>query len=134
MLLWVVIPPIAGWGFFRGIWIPRAAAGRPMREAAFSFARHLGGVYLYVYLAIVAGAILLTFLVRIAPASSQMIRLGVWLFMFGESFFVPAVMWLRLVQHDRSGAVFGPRRYGALAIWLMLFVVVPVFAMAKKFA
>ena len=37
--LWVVVPPLAGWGFVRLLWIPLACAGRPTREATMAFAR-----------------------------------------------------------------------------------------------
>lgn len=53
-------------------------------------------------------------------------------FLFGESFFVPGAMWLRLVVLDQSGRVFGARRYRVLAVYLLLTVVIPIIGMVGE--
>ncbi len=132
--LWVVAPPLAGWGFVRLLWIPLASAGRPTREATMAFTRHLSGVYLYVYLMIVLGVGLMLLLARIAPMRTETFRYCLWWFLFGESFFVPAVMWLRLVRHDASGCVFGRSRHLILMLYLVVFVAFPLVGMYLEFA
>jgi hypothetical protein len=127
--LWVTVPPLAGWVFVRWAWIPAVTAGSAGRSAALAFARYLSGVYLYVYLMIAVGAALTLLLAVLAPARTQTLRYCVWLFLFGESFFVPAVMWLRLVGNDSSGRAFGRARPAVAAAYLVLFVVVPIIGM-----
>lgn len=132
--LWVVLPPLAGWAFVRRLWIPLATAGRPDREPALAFARYLSGVYLYVYLMIVLGAALVLLLAWVAPTGSHLVRYCLWWFLFGESFFVPAVMWLRLVRNDSSGNVFGRFRYPLLVVYLTVFVAYPAAGMWRAYA
>ena len=69
-------------------------------------------------------------LTRVAPAETAFIRWCFWCVLFGESFFVPGVMWIRLVLADRSVEVFGRFRIALLAAYLALFVVVPIYGMA----
>ncbi len=132
LALWVVVPSLAGWVFVRLLWIPSVAAGKPTREATLATARHLAAVYLYVYLMIIVGAALLVPLVLLAPKGTETFRFCLWCFLFGESFFVPAVMWLRLVIRDSPGAVFGRYRYGLLALYMLSFVVIPLWGMIQE--
>ncbi len=132
LALWVVVPSLAGWVFVRLIWIPAVAAGQPARETTVAFARHLSGVYVYVYLMIVVGAALMPLLIILSPADTEMLRWCLWCFLFGESFFVPAAMWLRLVINDSSGQVFGRSRYAVLALYGTLFVVIPIGGMVQE--
>ena len=132
--LWVVVPPLVGWVFVRLVWIPLASAGRPTREATMAFARHLSGVYLYVYLMISLGVALALLLARVAPVGTGTLRYYLWWFLFGESFFVPAVMWLRLVRNDLTGCVFGRFRYLIVAVYLVVFVAFPSVGMCLEFA
>jgi hypothetical protein len=129
---WVVGPSLGGWVFVRLIWIPVAAARKPTREATLTFARHLGAVYLYVYLMIVSGAALMVPLIVLAPKGTEWFRWCLWCFLFGESFFVPAAMWLRLVICDSSGQVFGRHRFAIMALYLTLFVVIPIVGMIQE--
>ena len=129
---WVVVPSLGGWVFVRLIWIPVAAARKPSREAAVTFARHLGAVYLYVYLMIVAGVALMAALIVLAPKGTESFRWYLWCFLFGESFFVPAAMWLRLVSCDSTGQVFGRHRFGIMALYLTIFVVIPIAGMIQE--
>lgn len=129
---WVVGPSLGGWVFVRLIWIPVVAARKPTREATLAFARHLGAVYLYVYLMIVAGAALMVPLIVLAPKGTEWLRWCFWCFLFGESFFVPTAMWLRLVICDSSGKVFGHYRFAIMAFHLTCFVVIPIFGMIQE--
>jgi hypothetical protein len=131
--LWVVVPPLMGWVFVRSVWIPLATVGQPAREAAKTFARHLSGVYLYVYLMIAVGAALVLLLARVAPAQTGVLRYCLWWFLFGESCFVPTVMWLRLVRNDSSGCVFGRSRNLVLVLYLISFVALPAVGMCLEF-
>lgn len=131
LALWVVVPSLGGWALVRLIWIPTVAAGRSTQEATVTFARYLGSVYLYVYLMIVVGAALMPLLILASPAGTETFRWYLWCFLFGESFFVPAVMWLRLVIDDTSGVVFGRLRYAMVGLYLMLFVVIPIAGMVR---
>lgn len=132
LVLWTVGPSLAGWAFVRLFWLPLVATAKPKRAATLSFARHLGAVYLYVYLMVVGGAALMVPLVLLAPGGTETIRWYLWCFLFGESFFVPAAMWFRLVVHDRSGQVFGPHRYPAMALYATLFIVIPICGMVQE--
>ena len=132
LVLWTVLPPLLGWAFVRAVWIPLIVSGRPHRESAVSFARHLSGVYFYVFLMIFAGACLMPLFVRLSPAGFEMFRWCFWCFLFGESFFVPAVMWLRLVLSDSSGQVFGQFRHGLMAAYLLGCVVIPIYGMVTE--
>jgi hypothetical protein len=130
---WVTLPPLVGWAFVRLIWIPVVAAGKTTREATLACARYLSGVYLYVYLMIFVGAILMVLLLRMAPVNTQWLRYALWLFLFGESFFVPGVMWLRLLRHDRSGHVFGPYRRVLAVVYVVMCVLIPGVGMVVSF-
>lgn len=132
LAFWVVGPTLLGWAFVRLIWIPTVAAGKPTRTATLTFARHLGAVYLYVYLMVVSGAALMLPLILWAPKGTEGLRWYFWCFLFGESFFVPAAMWLRLAIHDASGQVFGRHRFAPLALYVTLFVVVPIVGMIQE--
>lgn len=127
LVFWTVAPTLAGWAAFRGLWIPRFG-GEPARR----FAGHLACVYAYVFVMIAVGAVLLALLVRWWPAETAWLRWCLWCFLFGESFFVPAVMWIRLMVHDRDGRAFGPRRYVGLAVYLVVCVVVPLAGMVVQ--
>lgn len=129
---WVVGPSLAGWAFVRLVWIPMAAGSKPTREATLTLARHFGAVYLYVYVMIVTGAVLMVPLIMLAPKGTEWFRWYLWCFLFGESFFVPAVMWLRLVICDSSGQVFGRHRFAVMAFYLTLFVVMPIIGMIQE--
>lgn len=132
LALWVVAPSLLGWVFVRVIWIPTVAAKRPTRAATVTFARHLGAVYLYVYLMILAGVSLMPLLIFLSPRGTETLRWWLWCFLFGESFFVPAVMWSRLVIRDSFGQVFGRFRYAVLVLYLLLFIVVPIAGMLAE--
>ncbi len=43
--------------------------------------------------------------------------------------FRAGAMWLRLVILDRSGRVFGTRRYQLLAVYMLLTVAIPILGM-----
>ncbi len=131
MVFWVVVPSLLGWACVRLIWIPLVAAGNPTGQATLNMARHLGSVYLYVYMMIIGGALLMVPLTVLAPRGTEMFRWCFWCFLFGESFFVPAVMWLRLVVTDSTGRVFGSNRFVWMAVYLAAFVVVPIWGMAQ---
>jgi hypothetical protein len=131
-LFWVVVPSLVGWAFVRALWIPLVAAGRATRTATLTFARHLSGVYFYVYVMLIVGALLLPLLTLLAPADTATLRWCLWCFLFGESFFVPGLMWARLVGRDSSGWVFGRQRYAVLAAYVVLFVVIPIVGMAVE--
>jgi hypothetical protein len=128
-VFWAVGPSIAGWTLVRLFWIPSVVRNKPSRGAAITMTRYLGSVYLYVYLMICGGAVLLLVVARVAPAETTFIRWCFWCFLFGESFFVPGVMWIRLVLAEGSVEVFGRFRYALLAGYLVLFVVVPIYGM-----
>ncbi len=132
LALWVVAPSLLGWVYVRMLWIPAVAANRPTREATVTFARYLGSVYLYVYLMILVGASLMPLFILFSPRGTETLRWWLWCFLFGESFFVPAVMWSRLVILDSSGRVFGKSRYAALGLYLLLFIVVPIGGMLAE--
>lgn len=129
LVAWTVVPSLAGWLFVRAMWIPRVVRRRPDAGAALAFAQRLSGVYLFVYLMILAGAALMPVLVMLAPGSSSWLRWALWCFLFGESFFVPAVMWIRFVWFDRRGEVFGRGRFVVLGVYLVGCVVVPLLGM-----
>jgi hypothetical protein len=124
LLFWVIVPSLAGWAAVRLAWIPLCGGA-----AACNLARHLASVYAYVYLMITVGAVLMAALVAMAPASTATFRWWLWCFLFGESFFVPAVMWIRVVAADRNGAAFGRHRYAGLGVYLIACVVVPLIGM-----
>ncbi len=130
LAFWVVGPSTLGWAFVRVAWIPLVIRRRNERDAALAAARHLGSAYLYVYLMVIAGATLMVPLVALAPLGTEWFRWCFWCFLFGESFFVPGVMWSRLVLQDRSGAIFGRYRFALLGIYIALFVVLPIMGMA----
>jgi hypothetical protein len=132
-VLWVVLPPLAGWGFVRLLWIPRVAVGKLSRPGTLAMARHLSGTYLHVYLMVFVGAVLMSLLVWFAPARTQSLRWYLWCFLFGETFFVPAAMWLRLVVNDFSGQIFGRLRYSLLAAYGVAFVAIPTVSMLIVF-
>lgn len=129
--LWVVVPSLAGWFFMRAVWIPLTAASGT-RWPTLAFARNLSGTYLYVYIMITAGAVLLPLLILAGAERTSTFRWCLWCFLFGESFFVPGVMWTRLVVNDSAGAVFGPRRYWLLSAYVLLFVIIPIIGMALE--
>ncbi len=124
LILWASVPPLLGWFSVRRLWLPRVASSAN-REATLSFARHLGGMYLYVYLVIALGVLLMLLLVWVAPDQTGTLRYCISWCLFGESFFVPAVTWLRLVVNDTSSEVFGRARRSMSAGYLILFVLVP---------
>jgi hypothetical protein len=132
LALWVVAPSLAGWALVRLIWIPMVVTGKPTAQAALAFARHLGAVYFYVYLMISVGAALMVPLVALAPRGTETFRWCLWCFLFGESFFVPAAMWLRMVIHDSSGQVFGRLRYAGLTLYMALCVAIPILGMVQE--
>jgi hypothetical protein len=134
LALWIVVPSLAGWALVRGMWIPFVAAGRPSQGAAMALARHLSGVYLYVYLMIVVGAALMPLLILAGPERTETLRWCLRWFLFGESFFVPAVMWSRLVMNDSSGGVFGKAGRFGLAGYIIVFVAIPIAGMLMKSA
>ena len=128
---WVVVPSLAGWMFVRMLWIPVVTSCQPTAGATLTLLRHLGSVYLLVYLMILVGLGLMLLLLLRSPQGTETFRGCLWCFLFGESFFVPAVMWSRLVVHDSTGLVFGRYRYALLAVYLMLFVVIPLGGMIQ---
>ena len=130
-VLWVVGPSLAGWFFVRALWVPLTTSTKtPL--AVLTFARHLSGTYLYVYLMIAAGALLLPALMLFGAETTSTLRWCLWCFLFCESFFVPAVMWSRLVLSDSTGVVFGRGRYWLLSVYVLLFVVIPIMGMASE--
>ncbi len=131
-VLWTVVPSVLGWWLVRGVWIPLATRRRDDRSAAITAARLLSAAYAYIYLMIAAGALLNVLLVRIAPAATDRFRWWLWLFLFGESFFVPAVMWIRLVRADKPGQAFGSARHAWLVVYLTVCVVIPLGAMSWR--
>jgi hypothetical protein len=132
-VLWVALPPLAGWGFVRLLWIPGVAAGKSSVHGTLAMARHLSGTYLYVYLMVLVGVALMALLVWFAPARTQSLRWYLWCFLFGETFFVPAAMWLRLIVNDFSGQIFGRLRYSLLAAYGVAFVIIPIVGMVIVF-
>lgn len=132
LALWTVVPPLLGWGLVRLVWIPAVLRHRAARTQAVVFARHLSVVYVFVFAMVVAGASLMPVLIIASPCGTERLRWYLWCFLFGESFFVPAVMWTRLVIHDADGAVFGRRRYAVLTGYLLLCVVVPMIGMVGQ--
>ena len=104
----------------------------PSGDSVIAFARHLLSVYLFVFVMIVVGAALMPALIRVSPDGTELFRWCLWCFLFGESFFVPAVMWGRFIIADRDGAVFGRCRIAGLTIYLLLFVVVPILGMVQQ--
>lgn len=132
LTFWVVAPSLLGWAFFRLICIPLVTIGRATRQPTLTLLRHLSAVYLYVYAMVIAGAILMFPLILLAPAQTEWFRWCFWCFLFGESFFVPGAMWIRLVIHDRQGQVFGRYRFAWLILYLLLFVVVPICGMVQE--
>lgn len=131
MVLWVVSPPILGWAFVRLLWIRAATKRSPYRPSTLAMARHLGSVYLYIYVVLLAGAAIMAPLILLSPQGTHTLRWWSWLVLFGETFFVPALMWSRLVRHDTSGQVFGPHRYAVLILYGLLFVVIPIGGMTQ---
>lgn len=131
--IWVMIVPLLGWAFVRLLWIPWATKGKSTHQATLAFARHLSGVYLFVYLMIFVGTGLLWAMILARPAQTEGLRWCLWWFLFGESFFVPAAMWLRLVVNNRNGSAFGQYRHEVLAMYLIAFVVIPVYGMVSFF-
>lgn len=132
LVLWTVGPSLVGWASMRLLWIPAMAAKRAGQGAALTFARHLGSVYLYVYVMIVVGASIMPLLILVAPRDTEFFRWCLWCFLFGESFFVPGVMWSRLILHDTRGEVFGRHRLFGLGLYLVLFVVCPIVGMVGE--
>ena len=132
LVLWTVVPPLLGWAIVRGVWIPLVVRRHASGHAAIAFARHLLSVYVFVYLMIVVGAALMPALILVSPVGTEFFRWCLWCFLFGESFFVPAVMWGRFVIADRDGSVFGRHRYVGLALYLLLFVVIPIVGMVQQ--
>lgn len=132
LALWVVVPSLAGWAFVRLVWLPTVALRCPAPEATLAFARHLSGVYLYVYAMILVGAGLMPLLILLSPKGTETLRWCLWCFLFGESFFVPAAMWSRLVINDSPGKVFGRFRYTALVLYLTFFVAIPIGGMIQE--
>lgn len=132
VMLWTILPALLGWLAVRGAWIPRVTRETGHHTAAVALAQNLAPVYQYVFMMIAAGAVLLVPVAALWPASSQFLRWCVWCFLFGESFFVPGVMWSRLALSDTKGAVFGPRRKALLGLYLLAFVVVPLWGMISE--
>ncbi|MCH7813638.1 MAG: hypothetical protein IID40_06415, partial [Planctomycetes bacterium] len=131
LALWTLVPSLTGWALVRLIWIPRLARDRPTYQATVTFARHLGSVYFYVYVMIVMGASLMAVLVTISPAGTESFRWYLWCFLFGESFFVPTVMWTRLMANDSRGEIFGRSRHVAMGLFVVLFVAIPIWGMTQ---
>lgn len=129
---WTVVPPLLGWLFVRGLWIPSVGTAPARRTSRLTLARHLGSVYLFVYAAIALCSLAMPLLIVASPLGTERFRWWLWCFLFGESFFVPAVMWIRLVLHDTNGSVFGRYRWWLLSLYLLLFVVVPLGAMVRR--
>jgi len=132
LAFWVVAPSLAGWAFFRVICVPIATTGSSSRQAVLTFLRHLSAVYLYVYVMIMVGVALMIPFIILAPAKSEWFRWCFWCFLFGESFFVPAAMWTRLVIHDRQGQVFSRYRLMWLTLYLSIIVVIPICGMIQE--
>ena len=132
LALWVIGPSLLGWAFVRLLWLPMASADKPSRLATLTLVRHLGSVYAYVYLMVALGATLMIPLILLAPAKTETFRWYLWCFLFGESFFVPGVMWARLVLRDRAGEVFGRFRHVWLTFYLVLCMVVPILGMVQE--
>lgn len=132
LAFWVIGPSLLGWAFVRLLWLPMASAGKPSQRATMTLVRHLGIVYAYVYLMIALGATLMIPLILLAPDKTETFRWYFWCFLFGESFFVPGVMWTRLVLRDRAGEVFGRFRHVALTFYVVLCVVVPILGMVQE--
>lgn len=133
LVLWVVIPPLLGWAIVRGLWIPLVVRRHASSSAAITFARHLLSVYMFVYVMIVGvTAALMPALILVSPVGTEFFRWCLWCFLFGESFFVPAVMWGRFIIADRDGSVFGRYRNVGLALYLLLFVVIPILGMVQQ--
>lgn len=132
LAFWVVAPSLAGWAFFRLICIPLTTCRQSSGQSALTLARHLGAVYLYVYVMVIAGVALMIPLILLAPEKTEWFRWYFWCFLFGETFFVPAAMWIRLVIHDRQGQVFSRFRWMWLSLYLILTVVVPICGMVQE--
>lgn len=132
VLLWTILPTLLGWLAVRGIWIPRITRRTDHHTAAIALAQNLAPVYQYVFMMIAAGAVLMVPVAFLWPASSQFLRWCFWCFLFGESFFVPGVMWSRFVLCDTAGDVFGKRRKVRLALYLIAFVVLPLLGMISE--
>lgn len=153
MALWTIGPSLAGWVCVRGIWIPlslrqcRKRRGhcnnglaepdvrwQRDRRAVLAFARHLGSVYLFVYVMIAVGVAVLFALLWLAPDHPGVVgfRWALWCFLFGEAFFVPSVMWTRLNFGPHARLVFGRKRGIWLLLWLAAFVVVPIVGMVGE--
>ena len=80
LVLWTVAPSLAGWACMRLVWIPAVAARRRTREATLSFARHLGSVYLHVYLMVIVGASTMPLFILVAPRETTFLRWCLWCF------------------------------------------------------
>lgn len=132
VLLWTILPTLLGWFAVRGVWIPRVTREKEHHAAAIALAQNLAPVYQYVFMMIAAGAVLMLPIAFLWPASSQFLRWCFWCFLFGESFFVPGVMWSRLVLCDSAGDVFGARRRMWLTLYLIAFVVLPLLGMISE--
>jgi len=134
VMMWTVLPSLMGWAVLRSGVIPVCARASGIERSAAAMAGHLASVYLFVYLMIAVGALVLALLLALWPAASQSPRWWLWCFLFGESFFVPGVMWSRLMAQTGAERVFGRWRYMLLAAWLALFVVVPIVGMSVALA
>lgn len=132
LIFWVVAPSIAGWVFFRLICIPISTIGLSNQQPTLTLIRHISAVYLYVYVIVILGLALMIPLIILAPAKTEIFRRGFWYLLFGESFFVPATMWIRLVIHDRQGQVFSRFRFIWLYLYLFMGVVVPIYGMVQE--
>ena len=132
LVLWVVGPPLAGWALIRWFWIPTVVREPGRRDSVLAFARHLLSVYLFVFLMVVVGCALMPALILLSPAGTESFRWYLWCFLFGESFFVPAVMWGRFVIADRDGAVFGRHRFVWLGLYASLCVLFPILGMLQQ--
>lgn len=132
LVLWVLVPSLAGWMSVRWLWIPWVVRDHPQRSCALALARHLLGVYMFVYLMVLIGVALMAVLILLSPTGTETFRWCFWCFVFGESFFVPAVMWIRFVIADRNGSVFGRHRFLGLGLYTALFVVVPILGMVPQ--
>ena len=67
-----------------------------------------------------------------SPRGTETFRWCLWCFLFGESFFVPAAMWLRLLLHDSAGRVFGRRRLLVFSLYLTMCMVIPIYGMIQE--
>lgn len=128
-----VVAPLGGWIIVRAVWLPVLSRSKPSRQATLSLARHLGSVYYFVFLVLLVGAAIMLLLLLISPAGTTLIRFFLGLLLFGESFFVPAVMWSRLILSDTEGRIFGRRRLIGLTAYLMVFVALPIAGMIVAF-